>query len=179
MNLKGSKTEKNLRAAFSGESQARNKYTYFASQARKEGYEQIGEIFEKSAHQEVEHAKLWHSFLRADAPAGTLENLKDVIAGEDYEGLKMYPEFAKEAEEEGFSEIAYLLRAVGKVEEAHAERYRTLLERLQSGKVFEEATETLWECRHCGYLFKGGVAPEICPICRCSRAVFERKAQNY
>ncbi|MDR0662076.1 MAG: rubrerythrin family protein [Holosporales bacterium] len=179
MTLKGSKTEKNLRTAFAGESQARNKYTYFASQARKEGYDQISILFDKSANQEKEHAKIWFKCLQGGTIGDTRENLKAAIQGEHEEWTTMYPAFAHEAEAEGFQEIAALFRAVGEIEKAHEARYQALLARLQKHEVFKEPEAVLWECRHCGHLCDALSAPDLCPVCRHPQAGFERKACNY
>ncbi|PWM06711.1 MAG: rubrerythrin family protein, partial [Clostridiales bacterium] len=162
MELKGSKTEKNLQAAFAGESQARNKYTYFASVARKEGYQQIAEIFEKTANNEKEHAKLW--FKALGELGDTAANLLHAAEGENYEWTDMYATFAKEAEEEGFVELAARFRAVAAIEKTHEERYRKLLNNVEMKAVFEKAGETMWECRNCGHLVIGKKAPEVCPV---------------
>ena len=177
MELKGSKTEKNLQAAFAGESQARNKYTYFASVARKEGYQQIAEIFEKTANNEKEHAKLW--FKALGELGDTAANLLHAAEGENYEWTDMYATFAKEAEEEGFVELAARFRAVAAIEKTHEERYRKLLNNVEMKAVFEKAGETLWECRNCGHLVIGKKAPEICPVCLHPQSYFEVRAENY
>lgn len=177
MELKGSKTEKNLQAAFAGESQARNKYTYFASVARKEGYQQIAEIFEKTANNEKEHAKLW--FKALGELGDTAANLLHAAEGENYEWTDMYATFAKEAEEEGFVELAARFRAVAAIEKNHEERYRKLLNNVEMKAVFEKAGETMWECRNCGHLVIGKKAPEVCPVCLHPQSYFEVRAENY
>ena len=177
MELKGTKTEKNLMAAFAGESQARNKYTYFASVAKKEGYEQIAAIFLKTAENEKEHAKLWFKYL--DGIGNTAQNLKAAAEGENYEWTDMYDTFAKEAEEEGFKELAEKFRAVGRIEKTHEERYRTLLNNVETNAVFEKAGERMWECRNCGHIVVGKAAPEICPVCNHPRRYFEVREENY
>ena len=163
MELKGSKTEQNLMTAFAGESQARNKYTYFASVARKEGYEQIAAIFEQTANNEKEHAKMW--FKALGELGNTAQNLLAAAEGENYEWTDMYDTFAKEAEEEGFTRLAYQFRAVAAIEKSHEERYRALLNNVEMQQVFEKAEETMWECRNCGHLVMGKKAPEVCPVC--------------
>ena len=177
MELKGSKTEANLWTAFAGESQARNKYTYFASQAKKEGYEQIAAIFEETALNEKEHAKIW--FKELSGIGTTAENLKVAADGENYEWTDMYAEFAKTAKEEGFERLAYLFEAVGKIEKEHEERYRKLLENVEEGKVFEAGSVKIWKCRNCGHIVVGTSAPEVCPVCNHPRSFFEIKAENY
>ncbi len=177
MNLKGTKTEQNLMAAFAGESQARNKYTYFASVAKKEGYEQISALFTKTADNEKEHAKMWFKLL--GELGNTAENLAAAAAGENYEWTDMYATFAKEAEEEGFTAIAAKFRAVAKIEKAHEERYRALLANVEMQKVFEKAEQTMWECRNCGHLVMGVKAPEVCPVCDHPKSYFEVRAENY
>ena len=177
MDLKGTKTEANLKAAFAGESQARNKYTYFASQAKKDGYEQIAAIFEETAHNEKEHAKMWLKEL--NGIGNTAENLKAAADGENYEWTDMYDEFAKVAKEEGFDRIAYLFEAVGKIEKEHEERFKKLLENVEAGKVFEAGEVKIWKCRNCGHIVVGTKAPEICPVCSHPQAYFEIKAENY
>ena len=179
MELKGSKTENNLMTAFAGESQARNKYTYFASKAKKEGYEQIAAIFQETADNEKEHAKMWFKLLQGGQIKSTAENLKDAAAGENYEWTDMYDEFAKVAKEEGFSRIAYLFEAVGKIEKEHEERYLKLLENVKDGKVFEAGEVKIWKCRNCGHIVVGTSAPEVCPVCSHPKAFFEIKAENY
>ena len=179
MELKGSKTEQNLMAAFAGESQARNKYTYYASKAKKEGYEQIAAIFEETAGNEKEHAKMWFKELHNGEVPSTMENLEDAAAGENYEWTDMYAEFAKTAEEEGFARIAFLFNAVAKIEKEHEERYRKLLENVKEGKQFTEEEPTMWVCRNCGHVHYGDKAPEVCPVCAHPKAYFERRAMNY
>ena len=175
--LKGTKTEANLAAAFAGESQARNKYTYFASVARKEGYEQIAAIFEATANNEKEHAKLW--FRELEGIGTTAENLLAAAEGENYEWTDMYETFAKEAEEEGFTALARKFRAVAAIEKSHEERYRALLANVEMQKVFEKAEETMWECRNCGHLIIGKKAPEVCPVCAHPKSYFEVRKENY
>ena len=177
MELKGSKTEKNLMAAFSGESEARNKYTYFASVAKKEGYEQISALFLDTANNEKEHAKMWFKELKGIG--NTAENLKSAAAGENYEWTDMYATFAKEAEEEGFTELAAKFRMVAAIEKTHEERYLKLLNNVEMQKVYEKAEETMWECRNCGHLVIGKKAPEICPVCAHPKSYFEVRAENY
>ena len=177
MELKGSKTEKNLMTAFAGESQARNKYTYFASVAKKEGYEQIAAIFQKTADNEKEHAKLW--FKALGELGDTAANLLAAAEAENFEWTDMYDTFAKEAEEEGFAKLAYQFRAVAAIEKTHEERYRALLSNVEMQKVFEKADETMWECRNCGHLVMGKKAPEICPVCAHPKSYFEVRAENY
>ena len=179
MELKGSKTERNLMTAFAGESQARNKYTFFASQAKKDGYEQIAAIFQETADNEKEHAKLWFKLLNGGAIGSTEENLKAAAAGENYEWTDMYAEFAKTAKEEGFARIAYLFEEVGKIEKEHEERYLKLLENVKEGKVFEAGEVKIWKCRNCGHIVVGTSAPEVCPVCNHPKAFFEIKAENY
>ena len=177
MELKGSKTEKNLLAAFAGESQARDKYTYFASVAKKEGYEQIAAIFLQTAENEKEHAKLW--FKELGELGTTAENLKAAAEGENYEWTDMYAKMAEEAEEEGFKAIAAKFRAVAKVEKAHEERYLALLHNVEMQKVFEKSEEVMWECRNCGHLVIGKKAPQVCPVCAHPQAYFEVRKNNY
>ena len=179
MELKGSKTEQNLMTAFAGESQARNKYTYFASKAKKEGYEQIAAIFQETADNEKEHAKMWFKLLNGGSIGSTEENLKAAAAGENYEWTDMYAEFAKTAKEEGFARIAYLFEEVGKIEKEHEERYLKLLENVKDGKVFEAGEVKIWKCRNCGHIVVGTKAPEVCPVCNHPKAFFEIKAENY
>ena len=179
MELKGSKTEQNLMTAFAGDSQARNKYTFFASQAKKDGYEQIAAIFQETADNEKEHAKLWFKLLNGGAIGSTEENLKAAAAGENYEWTDMYAEFAKTAKEEGFARIAYLFEEVGKIEKEHEERYLKLLENVKEGKVFEAGEVKIWKCRNCGHIVVGTSAPEVCPVCNHPKAFFEIKAENY
>ena len=177
MELKGSKTEKNLMTAFAGESQARNKYTYFASVAKKEGYEQISEIFLKTADNEKEHAKMW--FKALGELGNTAQNLAAAADGENYEWTDMYDTFAKEAEEEGFVELAAKFRGVAAIEKSHEERYRKLLNNVQMQEVFKKAEMKMWECRNCGHLVMGTEAPEVCPVCAHPRAYFEVRRENY
>ena len=179
VNLKGTKTEKNLMEAFAGESQARNKYTYFYSKAKKEGYEQIAEIFEETAQNEKEHAKMWFKLLQGGDIKTTVENLKSAAEGENYEWTDMYERMAKEAREEGFDHIAFLFDGVAKIEKEHEERYKKLLENVKDGKVFEAGEVKIWKCRNCGHIVVGTKAPEICPICAHPKAYFEIKAENY
>ena len=179
MELKGSRTEANLMAAFAGESQARNKYTYYASKARKEGYEQIAAIFEETANNEKEHAKLWFKLLHNGEIPGTLENLEDAAAGENYEWTDMYKRMAEEAEAEGFAELAAKFRGVAQVEASHEKRYQRLLDHYREGKTFKDEAPLGWKCNNCGYIYEGEEAPEICPVCAHPRAYFERKAENY
>ena len=179
MELKGSKTEQNLMTAFAGESQARNKYTYFASKAKKEGYEQIAAIFQETADNEKEHAKMWFKLLNGGDIGTTAENLKAAADGENYEWTDMYAEFAKTAKEEGFTRIAYLFEEVAKIEKEHEERYLKLLENVKDGKVFEAGEVKIWKCRNCGHIVVGTKAPEVCPVCSHPKAYFEIKAENY
>ncbi len=177
MNLKGTKTEKNLWTAFAGESEARNKYTYFASVAKKEGYEQISAIFLETADNEKEHAKLW--FKALGELGNTSANLKAAAAGEHYEWTDMYATFAKEAEEEGFTALAAQFRMVGQVEKAHEARYLALLDNVDMQKVFEKSEEVMWKCRNCGHLMIGKKAPAVCPVCAHPQSFFEIEAKNY
>lgn len=177
-NLKGTKTEANLMAAFAGESQARNKYSYYASKARKDGYVQIASIFEETAENEKEHAKLWFKLLN-DGIHDTIENLKDAAAGENYEWTDMYAKFAKEAKEEGFDKIALLFEEVGKIEKEHENRYKKLLSNIENDLVFSKDGDTIWKCTNCGHIVIGKKAPEICPVCSHPQAYFEVKAENY
>ena len=177
MDLKGSKTEKNLMTAFAGESQARNKYTYFASVAKKEGYEQIAAIFEETANNEKEHAKMW--FKALGELKDTARNLEAAADGENYEWTDMYDTFAREAEEEGFLAIARKFRMVAAIEKTHEERYRKLLNNVEMQKVFEKSEETIWECRNCGHLVMGKKAPEVCPVCVHPKSFFEVRKENY
>ena len=177
MNLKGTKTEQNLWTAFAGESQARNKYTYFASVAKKEGYEQIAAIFLETAENEKAHAKLW--FKALGGLGDTAANLVAAAEGENYEWTDMYDTFAKEAEEEGFKALAAQFRMVAAIETTHEERYRKLLSNVEMQKVFEKAEETMWECRNCGHLVMGKKAPQICPVCAHPQSYFEVRAENY
>ena len=177
MDLKGSKTEANLQAAFAGESQARNKYTYFASKAKKEGYEQIASLFLETAENEKEHAKIWFKLLNGIGT--TEENLEAAAAGENFEWTDMYATFAKEAREEGFEEIAALFEGVAAIEKAHEARYLALLKNLREGLVFSKDGDTIWQCRNCGHIVIGKQAPEVCPVCNHPQAYFEVKAENY
>ena len=177
MELKGSKTEQNLMAAFAGESEARNKYTYYASKAKKEGYEQIAAIFEETANNEKEHAKMW--FKALGELKDTAANLLAAAEGENYEWTDMYDRMAKEAKEEGFDRIAYLFEAVGKIEKEHEERYKKLLENVEGELVFSRDGEKIWKCRNCGHIVIGKAAPEVCPVCTHPKAYFEIKAENY
>ena len=177
MELKGSKTEQNLREAFAGESQARNKYTYFASVAKKEGYQQISAIFEETANNEKEHAKLW--FKALGELGDTSANLLAAAEGENYEWTDMYDRFAKDAEEEGFKALAAQFRMVAAIEKTHEERYRKLLNNVDMQAVFEKAEETIWECRNCGHLVMGKKAPMVCPVCAHPQAYFEVRKENY
>ena len=179
MELKGSKSEKNLWTAFAGESQARNKYTYYASKAKKDGYEQIAAIFEETALNEKEHAKIWFKLLHDGEVPSTIDNLKDAANGENYEWTDMYPEFAKVAREEGFTRIAYLFEAVGKIEKEHEERYKKLLENVEGGLVFSKDGDKIWKCRNCGHICIGKEAPKVCPVCEHPQSFFEVKAENY
>ena len=179
MELKGSKTEKNLMDAFAGESQARNKYTYFASKAKKEGYEQIAAIFQETADNEKEHAKLWFKLLCGGDIPTTAQNLADAAAGENFEWTDMYDRMAKEAKEEEFDHIAFLFEEVGKIEKEHEARYKKLLENVQDGKVFEAGEIKIWKCRNCGHIVVGTKAPAVCPVCAHPQAYFEIKAENY
>ena len=179
MELKGSKTEQNLMTAFAGESQARNKYTYFASKAKKEGYEQIAAIFQETADNEKEHAKMWFKLLNGGDIGSTAENLKAAADGENYEWTDMYAGFAETAKEEGFTKIAYLFEEVAKIEKEHEQRYLKLLENVKDGKVFEAGEVKIWKCRNCGHIVVGTSAPEVCPVCNHPRAYFEIKAENY
>ena len=173
----GTQTEKNLLAAFAGESQARNKYTYFASKAKKEGYEQIAELFLKTADNEKEHAKLW--FKELDGIGSTAENLAAAAESENFEWTDMYEGFAKTAEEEGFAELAAKFRGVAAIEKAHEERYRALLSNIEAKKVFEKSEVKIWECRNCGHIVVGTKAPEVCPVCAHPQAYFEVRKENY
>ena len=175
--LKGTKTLENLMTAFAGESQARNKYTYYSSKAKKEGYVQISKIFEETAANEKEHAELW--FKLAHGIGTTEENLLDAAAGENYEWTDMYAEMAKTAREEGFPEIAAQMEGVAAVEKEHEERYRKLAQNIKEGKVFERDEDVLWQCSNCGHQFVGKKAPEICPVCKHPQAYFQIKAENY
>ncbi len=176
--LKGTKTEANLMAAFAGESQARNKYTYYASKAKKDGYQQIAAIFTETANNEKEHAKIWFKLLN-DGIGDTVDNLKDAAAGENYEWTDMYASFAKDAREEGFDDIAYLFEEVGKIEKEHEERYKTLIENIENGRVFERDGEIYWQCANCGHIHKGLTAPEVCPVCAHPQSYFQIQPTNY
>lgn len=178
MELKGSKTEANLLAAFAGESQARNKYTYFASKAKKDGYVQIANIFEETANNEKEHAKMWYKLLNGGI-GSTIENLKEAAAGENYEWTDMYATFAKEAREEGFLEIAALFDGVAAVEKEHEERYLKLLANVEGDIVFSKDGDVIWQCLNCGHVCVGKKAPEICPVCAHPQAYFQVKPENY
>ena len=177
--LKGTKTEANLQAAFAGESQARNKYTYYASQAKKDGYVQIAAIFEETAANEKEHAKLWFKILNGGKVGPTVENLKDAAAGENYEWTDMYATFAKEAREEGFDDIANLFEGVAAIEKEHEERYLKLLANVEGGLVFSRDGDMMWQCSNCGHVCVGKQAPEVCPVCAHPQAYFQIKANNY
>ena len=177
--LKGTKTEANLKEAFAGESMARGKYTYYASKAKKEGYVQIANLFEETAKNEQEHAKLWFKLLEGGEVKDTMSNLADAAAGENYEWTDMYDRMAKEAKEEGFDRIAYLFEAVGKIEKEHEERYKKLLENVEGELVFSKDGEKIWKCRNCGHIVIGKAAPEVCPVCTHPKAYFEIKAENY
>ena len=177
--LKGSKTEANLMTAFAGESQARNKYTYYASKAKKEGYEQLAAIFEETAGNEKEHAKLWFKLLCGGEIPDTVTNLMDAINGENHEWTEMYEDFAKEAAEEGFPEIAGLFKAVGAIEKEHEARYSKLLENIKKETVFKKEESVVWVCRNCGHVHVGKVAPKVCPTCNHPQSYFEMKSTNY
>ena len=177
--LKGSKTERNLWTAFAGESQARNKYTYYASQARKDGYVQIAEIFEETAANEKEHAKMWFKLLKGGSIPGTIENLVDAAAGENEEWTQMYAEFAKVAEEEGFLQIAAWFEGVAAIEKEHEERYLKLLENIKEERVFQAEEPVKWQCGNCGHVYEGTEAPEVCPVCAHPKSYFRMKAENY
>ena len=179
MELKGSRTEANLMAAFAGESQARNKYTYYASKARKEGYVQIADLFEETANNEKEHAKIWFKLLHDGDIPTTSVNLLDAAEGENYEWTDMYAEFAKVAKEEGFDRIAYLFSAVGNIEKEHEERYRKLLANVEGDLVFSKDGECIWQCSNCGHIHVGKKAPELCPVCAHPKAYFRILAKNY
>ncbi|MDR0957817.1 MAG: rubrerythrin family protein [Clostridiales bacterium] len=179
MELKGSRTEANLFAAFSGESMARNKYTYYSSQAKKEGLNQISEIFQETADNEKEHAKLWFKFLHDGNVPDTKANLADAADGEKYEWEKMYSEFAAQAREEGFDRIAFLFEEVGKIEKTHEQRYRKLLDNIENDKVFSRQEDSVWVCQNCGHIHYGQSAPEICPVCSHPKAYFALQRENY
>lgn len=179
MDLKGSKTEKNLLEAFAGESMARNKYTYFASKAKKDGYQQIGAFFEETANNEKEHAKIWFKLLCGGSIGGTIDNLKAAAAGENEEWTEMYPRMAKEAREEGFDDIAALFEGVAAIEKEHDERYQKLLANIEDGSVFEKKEKTVWICRNCGHIVDSEKAPEKCPVCAHPQGYFELRVINY
>lgn len=179
MDLKGSKTEKNLMEAFAGESQARNKYTYYASKAKKDGYVQIANIFEETAANEKEHAKIWFKYLNGGAIPDTKANLKDAANGENFEWTDMYARMAKEAREEGFDEIAEKFELIGKIEKEHEERYLKLLENVEKGLVFSKDGDVIWQCSNCGHIVIGKKAPEVCPACNHPQSYFQVKAENY
>ena len=179
MELKGSRTEANLMAAFAGESQARNKYTYYASQAKKDGYEQIAAILEETAGHEKEHAKQWFKQLHGGKVPSTLDNLKDAANGENYEWTEMYEEFARIAKEEGFDQIAFLFEEVGKIEKHHEERFLKLIDNIKNNLVFERGEEKVWICRNCGHVYVGENAPTVCPVCAHPQSYMELKAENY
>ncbi len=179
MELKGSRTEQNLMTAFAGESQARNKYTYYASKARKEGYNQIADLFEETANNEKEHAKIWFKLLHDGEVPTTSVNLLDAAEGENYEWTDMYAEFAKVAKEEGFTKIAFLFEKVGEIEKHHEERYRKLLANVEGDLVFSRDGDTVWQCANCGHIVIGKKAPVKCPVCDHPQAYFQELAQNY
>ena len=179
MELKGSKTEANLMTAFAGESQARNKYTYYASKAKKDGYEQIAAIFEETANNEKEHAKLWFKELHGGEVPSTIDNLKDAANGENYEWTEMYKEFAETAREEGFDQIARLFEMVGEIERHHEERYKDLLDKVENNKVFHKEEEVIWICRNCGHVYYGKDALKVCPVCKHPESFMELRATNY
>ena len=179
MELKGSRTEANLMTAFAGESQARNKYTYYASKAKKDGYVQIAQIFEETANNEKEHAKIWFKLLHDGGIPTTVENLKDAAEGENYEWTEMYAEFAKVAKEESFDHIAALFEMVAKIEKEHEERYKKLLANIDGGVVFSKDNDIVWICSNCGHIHIGKKAPEICPVCAHPQAYFMERAENY
>lgn len=179
LNLKGTKTEQNLKEAFAGESMARNKYTYYASKAKKDGYVQIAQIFEETANNEKEHAKIWFKLLHGGEMPETLANLEDAAAGENFEWTDMYERMAIEAREEGFTKIAALFTMVGKIEKEHEARYRKLIENLEGGLVFSRDQDTIWQCINCGHIVIGKKAPAVCPVCAHPQAYFEIKADNY
>lgn len=179
MDIKGSKTEANLMAAFAGESQAYTKYKYYSSKAKKEGYVQIANIFEETSNNEKEHAKMWFKFLHDGDVPSTIENLKDAANGENYEWTDMYANFAKEAKEEGFNQIATLFEQVGKIEKEHEERYLALVKNIEEGKVFEKDGVAVWKCLNCGYIHVGTIAPNLCPVCKHPQSYFEVREINY
>ncbi len=178
MDLKGTKTEKNLEAAFAGESMARNKYTYFASKAKEDGYVQIGKLFEETANQEMAHAKMWFNLLSGGI-SSTENNLTEAAEGENYEWVDMYPAFAKEAREEGFDNIARLFEMVGDIEKYHENRFKKLLENVSGGLVFSKDKDAIWQCSNCGHIYIGKEAPKVCPVCSYPQAYFQIKAENY
>ena len=177
--LKGTKTEKNLMEAFAGESMARNKYSYFASRAKKDGYQQIAALFEETAANEKEHAKLWFKYLEGGSVKDTMSNLKAAAEGENFEWTNMYDRMAQEAAEEGFTEIAARMRGVAAIEKHHEERYLKLLENIEKGVVFSREGDTMWKCRNCGHLVFGKTAPEVCPVCEHAQSYFEVRAENW
>ena len=179
MELKGTKTEKNLLAAFAGESQATNKYRYFASKAKKDGYVQIANIFEETANNEKEHAKMWYKLLKGGSIPSTIDNLKEAADGENYEWTDMYAEFAKDAKEEGFDHIAYLFESVAAIEKEHEERYRKLLANIEGDLVFSKEGDVIWQCINCGHICVGKKAPEVCPVCAHPQSYFQVKPENY
>lgn len=179
MKLQGSKTQANLMAAFAGECQARTKYTYFASKAKKEGYVQLANIFLETAENEKEHAKIWFKYLHDNQIPDTAANLKDAAEGENYEWTDMYKEFAQTAKEEGFQDLAYLFEEVAKIEKEHEERFRKLLSNLENGLVFSRDGDTIWQCSNCGHIHIGKDAPQVCPVCKHKQAFFQIKAENY
>ena len=179
MELKGSKTEKNLMTAFAGESQARNKYTFYASKAKKEGFEQIAAIFDETANNEKEHAKMWFKLLNDGNIPSTIDNLKDAAHGENFEWTDMYVEFAKTAKEEGFDHISFLFEEVGKIEKRHEERYMKLIGNIEDNLVFKKGKETVWICRNCGHVYIGKEAPKVCPVCSHPQSYFEELKENY
>jgi len=179
MELKGTKTEKNLMAAFAGESQARNKYTYYSKKAKDEGYVQIAKIFKETAKNEREHAKLWFKFLHGGDIPATTANLLDAAAGEHYEWTDMYATMAKEAREEGFNDIAFLFEKVAEIEKQHEERYKKLFENVSEKKVFAKGEKVVWQCSNCGFTYEGEKAPELCPVCKYKKAYFEVRKINY
>lgn len=179
MELKGSKTEMNLKAAFAGESQAHTKYQYYASKAKKDGFVQIGNLFEETARNEKEHAKIWFKLLHEGEVPGTMDNLKDAAAGENYEWTDMYATFAKEAREEGFTKIAALFDLVAKIEKEHEERYRKLLANIEGELVFSKENDVVWQCENCGHIVIGKKAPKLCPVCEHPQSYFQVRAENY
>jgi rubrerythrin len=179
MELKGSQTEKNLQTAFAGESQARNKYSYYASKAKKDGYNQIAAIFEETAANEKEHAKIWFKLLHDGEVPDTVTNLKDAAAGENYEWTDMYAGFARTAKEEGFDHIARLFTMVGEIEKHHEERYKKLLANIEGGLVFSRDNEMIWQCSNCGHIVIGKKAPQVCPVCDHPQSYFQIKAENF